>query len=161
MKIQFVIFLVIAFAGCNENSVSVPPEIPINQLLNSPDTVIVQGRKLFLSTYMWRSFMPISPPDGYPLDAIVYVTGTDTGKLPAAISTDAIWIVNGQQVWRSNLSDQPGPADKLPTNRVVKVAFDGPKWGPQIFVTVVVRVTDGRRGTVLLRADHQWIGRVE
>lgn len=60
------------------------PDIAVEQLLGYPDTIYIEGRQVYLSTYMWRDFMPISPPDGKPLIAIMSITAVDTiPKLPA------------------------------------------------------------------------------
>ena len=75
------IFYVIALCsilhqyGCSDvevtnNNEPVLPDIPVEQLLGYPDTIYIEGRQVYLSTYMWRDFMPISPPDGKPLIAI-------------------------------------------------------------------------------------------
>jgi len=44
--------------------------------------------------------------------------------------------------------------------RIVKIARNGPKWGPGIYVSVIVRLKNKTKG-YLLRADEQLIGRIE
>lgn len=160
MKIYIFPILVCCLIGCKDNGVSVsePPDIPISELLAADDTITVEGRQLFLSTYMWRDFQPISPPDGKPLIAIVYVTATDTARLPISISTDAIWVVFNNQVWKSWFTNQQIMTNGL--NQIAKLARDGPKWGPEVYVDVIVRVKHGQ-GNQFLRASNQWIGRTE
>ena len=152
------IVLLLGWFGCSDNGVSVPPEISISELLAAPDTITVEGRKLTLSTYMWRDFMPASPPDGHPLLAILYITAADTAQLQSSISADAVWIVHNQEVWKSWLANDPS---QQPRNRIAKMARDGPKWGPGIYVPVIVRVVNGQGKTYLLRADDQFIGRTD
>ncbi len=161
MRICMSLVVAMSLIGCSQNPVSAPPDISINQLLASPDTISVDGTQLYLATYMWRSFQPICPPDGTPLIAICYVTGTDTTQLPSTISADAVWIVYDNQVWKSWFTNEPPPSDELRPNRIVKYARDGPKWGPQINVDVIVRVTDQKGNSQLVRASDQWIGRVD
>lgn len=156
--LSLMLFIVI---GCSDFGVTVPPDIPINQLLASPDTITVEGRKLYLSTYMWRDFQPISPPNGKPLIAIIYVTATDTAKLPNSISADAVWIVFNNQVWKSWFTNEQIASSELRPNRIVKIAREGPKWGPHVNVDVIVRVLDGRGNIHLLRAPDQRIGRTD
>ncbi len=149
--------------ACSDNGDSVspdPPDIPISQLLSSPDTITVEGRRLYLSTYMWRDFQPVSPPDGKPLIAIIYVTATDTAQLPG-ISTDAVWIVYNNQVWKSWFTNEPTPPGETKPNRIVRIAREGPLWGPHIHVDVIVRVIDARGNSQLLHAPDQWIGRTD
>jgi hypothetical protein len=150
--------------GCSDNSdngVSVPPDISINQLLTSPDTIRLDGRQLYLSTYMWRDFQPFSPPDGKPLIAIIRVIATDTAQLPSSISADAIWMFYNNQVWKSWFTNEPIAPSELKPNLIVRIAREGPKWGPHVYVDVIVRVYDGKGGTLLLRAPNQWIGRTD
>ena len=158
MKRFMFIVLLLGWLGCSDNGVSVPPEISISELLAAPDTITVEGRRLTLSTYMWRDFMPISPPDGQPLLAILYITAADTAQLPSSISADAVWIVHNQEVWKSWLANDPS---QQPRNRIAKMARDGPKWEPGIYVPVIVRVVNGQGKTFLLRADNQFIGRTD
>lgn len=161
MKTFIFVLIVVVAIGCSDNGISVPPDIPISQLLSSPDTITADGRQLYLATYMWRDFQPISPPDGKPLIAIVYVTATDTAQLPSSISTDAVWIVNNNQVWKSWFTNEPIAPSELKPYRIVKIAREGPKWGPHIYVDVIVRVIDRQGNHKLLRARNQWIGRTE
>jgi hypothetical protein len=160
MKIFMFLLITFVAIGCSDIGVSVPPDIPINQLLTSPDTIHIDTRHLYLSTFMCRDFQPISPPGGKPLIAIIYVTATDTAQLPSSISTDAVWVVYNNQVWKSWFTNELAP-DELKPNRIVKIAREGPKWGPHVYVDVIVRVYDGKGGTLLLRAPKQWIGRAD
>jgi hypothetical protein len=158
VKRCLLIVLLLEWLGCSDNGVSVPPDFSISELLTAPDTITVEGRRLTLSTYMWRDFMPISPPDGKSLIAILYMTAADTAQLPSSISADVVWIVHNQEVWKSWLAEDPS---QQPRNRIAKMARDGPKWGPGIYVPVIVRVISTRGGTFLLRADNQYVGRTD
>ena len=145
--------------SCSDDGVSVPPDIPIQTLLTTPDTIVVENRKMYLSTFLWRDFQPVSPKDGKPLIALVYVTGVDTMQLPITISADAVWIVYNNQAWKSWLVNQDIPPADVKQNCLVKIARDGPKWGPYIYVDVIVRVRNGDGSSQLLRASEQYIGR--
>jgi hypothetical protein len=152
-----VTIILLVFIGCKdfgEDVRPVPPDVPVNVLLAAPETVVVDGGTLTLSTYMWRSFMPIVPPNGSSLIALVYIGMTDSTKVPSSTSADAVWIVNGQTVWKSFLAD----ANQPPTNQLCKVARDGPQWDNP--VDVIVRVFGSRGDSHLLRAPHQTIGKV-
>lgn len=146
---------------CTDQGTTLPPDIPIAQLLATPDSLVLQGRVFKLSTYLWRDFMPISPPDGKPLIALVYIETADTASFPQSISSDAIWIVCSGQVWKSFFTDEPRQPNPLKPNRYERVARDGPKWGPSVYVDVIVRVLDGGGNTFFLRASNQWIGRTD
>ena len=113
--------------SCSDDGVSVPPDIPIQTLLTTPDTIVVENRKMYLSTFLWRDFQPVSPKDGKPLIALVYVTGVDTMQLRITISADAVWIVYINQAWKSWLVNQDIPPADVKQNCLVKIARDGPK----------------------------------
>lgn len=162
MKTYTVVILSAVFLTCADIGdvlPPVPPDIPIRELLAAEDTVTVDGRSLTLSTYMWRDFMPISPPDGKPLIGIAYIDGIDSASLPSTIKADAIWIVYDGQVWKSFFSNESSNPQK--PNRLEKVVRNGPKWGPGVYVDVIVRLLDGGEGAHLLRAAHQYIGRTD
>ncbi len=58
------------FIQCSDSdSVSVPPDIPIETLLAAPDTLNIEDQSIVLTTYLWRDFQPLSPPNGKPLIA--------------------------------------------------------------------------------------------
>ena len=147
--------------GCVDSGVTIPPDIPIDRLLAAPDTITVASRQLTLSTYMWRDFQHISPPGGKSLITIVYVTAVDSAKLPVVIAVDAVWIVYNVQVWKAWLAPNQIPISEMKPNRLVKIAREGPQWGPHVYVDVIVRVADGSGGTHLLRAPRQWINRTD
>ena len=145
-------------SDCSDQGATQPPDYPAPDLRAAPDTIVVDGRRLFLETYLWRDFMPISPPDGKPLTAIVYVTAVDAAPLPPAVSVDALWVVHADQVWTSWLQDDPSEPR---ADRIAKVARQGPKWGPGVYVDVIVRVFDAAHHAFLLRASQQYIGRTD
>ena len=66
-----------------EDPISSPQEIPLEKLLSSKDTVEVDGKKIFLATYLQRDFMPVSPPGDKPLNAVVFIQTVDSTDLPA------------------------------------------------------------------------------
>jgi hypothetical protein len=159
MRKYLLALTLVCLAGCIDERTPVPPDIPIERLLSAPDTILVQGRYLTLATALWRDFMPVSPPEGKPLIAVISVTATDTTPLPPSITADAVWIVYEDQVWKSWLAN-PGTPEQRP-NQIVRVARDGPTWGPNVFVDVIVRILDGEGTGQLLRASNQPIHRTD
>jgi hypothetical protein len=151
----------LTFISCSEDDENLPPDIPLNQLINAPDTINVEGSLIYLSTDIWRDFMPISPPDGKPMIALIYITAKDTAKIPASINTDAVWMVYNNEVWKSWYSNELVAPGELKQNRIVKIVRNGPKWGPHVFIDVIVRVYDSWGNAELLRASKQWISRTD
>lgn len=88
MRTLAILFALYSLTGCKDYGIEVPPDIPIAQLLQAPDTISADGKWLYLTTEMWRDFMPFSPPDGKPLIAIIYVTTADSTQIPSSISTE-------------------------------------------------------------------------
>src|SRR3970040_2496548 len=91
-------FFVITFSsGCNETVLG-PEEIPIEDLLSAPDIIDIEGEKIILNTYLWRDFMPVSPPDGKPLIALIMIESVDFSDISGFIKPEAVYVVNGNEV---------------------------------------------------------------
>lgn len=161
MKILILCTAILTLAGCDDFGTELPPAIAVADLEQAPDTIEVDGKQVYLSTEMWRNFMPIAPPDGYPLYAILYLTTADSSQFPASVSADAFWMVYQNEVWRSYFTAEPVYSHLQRPYRLVKIAKDGPKWGPGVYVDVVVRVFDAHQTAHLLRAGRQYIGRLD
>jgi hypothetical protein len=162
MRTYFGLSLLMLLLGCSDagtppSGLPAVPDIPINQLLAVPETTVVDGRTLVLSTVLWRDFQPICPPDGRPLLAVAYIDATDSATFPSTVSSDAVWVVSAGQVWKTYFTEESYPPYPPRPNRLEKIARNGPKWGPHVFVDVIVRMYDGHGYPHFLRASHQWI----
>jgi hypothetical protein len=164
MRTYLTLSLSMLLLSCSDGGLSIPPsgppgptDIPIDQLLAIPETTLVDGRILVLSTLLWRDFQPICPPDGRPLIAVAHIDATDTAGLPPTTSSDALWIVYSNHVWKSYFTNESHPPYPPRPNRLEKIAREGPKWGPHVYVDVIVRILDGRGFPHFLRATSQWI----
>ncbi len=161
MKKKFNDILILAllfFLSCEDNSILSPEEISKETLLAAPDTIEIGNQKIFLTTYLQRDFMPVSPPDGKPLNAVVYIETVDSSDIPGSLEAQAIYIINGNEVWESFFSDDVPPENS--SFRLVKIARDGPKWEPGIYVDVIVLLTIGKEQK-LLKASDQYIYRTD
>lgn len=63
--------------GCDTPATITPQR---NQLENAPTQVRVAGHDLVLDAYVGRDFMPIAPPDGHPVDVVVYLHDAAGGQ---------------------------------------------------------------------------------
>lgn len=135
--------------------------LSLKKLLSAPDTLIVAGQRLVLSAYLWRDFMPISPPDGKPLRAVVTIKPVDAEYLPPGIDADQVWVIYRQEIWSQPLESVSGTVPQERLKILEKVARDGPKWGPGVYVTVVVQIRDPQGKTHLLKAERQFIERTD
>jgi hypothetical protein len=160
LRIKYLVLMLLIITinlGC-EDPVSSPQEIPVEKLLSAPDTIDIEGEKIILNTYLWRDFMPVSPPDGKPLIALLMIESVDSSDISGFINPEAVYVVNGNEVWSSFFEDEI-PPDNSPF-RLTRIARDGPKWGPGIFVDVIVLLNVGR-DKKLLRASDQYINRTD
>ncbi len=135
----------------------------IDTLLSSPEQVEINSRKYTLETYLWRDFMygPNTPPDGKPLIALIRIIAIDLLPFPSTLDANRLWVINGQEVWDTEFSDEERPTDPNRKHQLEKIARNGPKWGPGIYVDVVVRIIDYKNKIYLLKASNQHIGRTD
>jgi len=134
-------------------------DLTIKDLIMAPDTVWLEDTQITLETYLWRDFMPVSPPDGKPLRAVVSLLPVNSEYLPAGLDAQKIWIIYQEEVWSSPLSAVSPVVPDQPFTRLEKTAANGPKWGPGIEVLVVVELIDKNGNIYLLKAEQQTIHR--
>lgn len=150
----FSLFILVCDRNIQNPSTDVPPDI----LKLSVDTLQLGQQTFILRTELWRDFMPISPPDGRPLTAYIEIETVDSSAITLDMDSDRIYIVNGEDVWASSYAEElPDDYPARQPFRIVKIARDGPKWGPNIYVDVIVRIV-AEGSTYFLRAKNQHIG---
>ncbi|HEX9934915.1 MAG TPA: hypothetical protein VGB38_06925 [bacterium] len=130
------------------------PTSPIERFKTAADTVTVSGRQCYLQVYLYRDFMPIVPPGGNPLIAIINAIAEGPEAFPNNAVVDSLWIYSGDEVWVSILSE-PGAGDPSKSNRITKVARNGPKWEPGTLADVFVRIVEDGKRIQFLRALKQ------
>ncbi len=152
-----VLVISIVFFGYSISRPSV--NVGVDELLSAPEQIEIENRQYILESYLSRDFMPISPPDGKPLIALVTITAADSLEFPSSINADKLWVIkNPEEIWETAFTNE-----KLTPNynyQLEKIARDGPKWGPNIQVDVVVRITH-EGNTYLLKASNQTIHRTD
>jgi hypothetical protein len=151
-------FFISVLLGCSDTDG--PTYHPLDELLAAPQSVVVGGKKLELSTLMWRDFQPSSPPDGKPLIAVFFVSVVDSSAYPSDTVMASAWVILGRDVWAAALTDEEAGDLKAPY-RDVRVARGGPKFGPDVVVEAVVLLAGPGGREQLLRAPDQYIGRTE
>jgi hypothetical protein len=124
----------------------------------APEAVQIGGVKMRLSTFLWRDFMPVAPPDGEPLRALLSIVTADSSAFPAHLKADAAWVLNGRLAWATGVQE----SRRVPGEPVLEVfAEGGPKWGPGIEVDVVVRLRAAGGKSWYLKARRQSIQRTD
>jgi hypothetical protein len=131
-----------------------------DELLSVPEQIEIDGREYMLDADLWRDFFPPCPPNGSPLFCIIYVIATDSLPFPSSLDADVAWVIKDGDVWSTQLEDPEMPSlyEYILKKRT---AEDGPRWGPHIYVDVVVRIIDDQDSTYLLKASDIWIHRSE
>ncbi len=159
MKKSMAVFAIIVLcAACPGPTV---PSIPLEELLSAPEQVAVGGRTFRLETFLWRDFMPVSPPGGSALMAVLEITANDLQPFPADLGSDRLWVINGSEVWETDFSGENRPRDQAHPHQLEKLAGGGPKWETGIEVEVVVRLAGPSARGLLLRAPAQTIARTD
>ena len=149
--------LLVGAGSCSAARTIAP--VSTRDLQAAPVSVIVGQQTVVLVPSLWRDFQPISPPDGKPLVAVLRVQATDGAALAATFHVDGAWVINGAEVWTASVGEEK-LASPSPVYYEV-VARDGPKWGPNVSVDVVIRIRESSGSSQLLRAAAQLIRRTD
>jgi len=111
--------------------------------------------------------------DGKPMIGVFKVATSDKKSFPSGVRIDRAWVLFGEQTWETSefREQSEGPANHKDSNEkwincpdsavCEAVARGGPKWGPGVFVDVVVQLTDREGRHHLLRAPKQYVARTE
>jgi hypothetical protein len=144
---------VVALIGCGATPTA-PSDVSRAELASAPTRIVSDGVALTLTAFLTRDFMPISPPDGKPLGGVLRIKTENGTPVPAGIVVTASWILFNSETWSASVEQRP----RAETGRNYEVIVrDGPKWGPDVMVDVVVRVRDSVGAESLLRAPEQVI----
>ena len=144
-KISLMLVVAILFISCdckngngngNDNNGNGNELIPIEAV----DTLIIGSNSFILDAFLWRDFMPISPPDGQPMISINWLICTNEIAIPDNISLVKQFVIFGDLVWKAYYTDEEGVPQ--PAHKIQRVSRNGPKWGPNIYVDVIAQVYD-------------------
>ena len=149
--------LLVATSSCS--AARMTASVPTRDLQSAPVSVIVGGQTLVLVPSLWRDFQPISPSDGKPLVAVLRVQTPDGAALAATFRVDGAWVINGAEVWTASVGE--GKLESPSPVAYQVMVRDGPKWGPNVSVDVVVRIREPSGSSQLLRAAAQLIRRTD
>jgi hypothetical protein len=146
--------------------------VSITDLRKAPTKVVLDGRSLSLSAYLWRDFMlsNFPAPDGSPMMAVLKVTTADKEPFPSGVRMDRAWVLFEEQVWEANEFRAQVKSPRYDRDSWINcsnspvcevTARGGPKWGPDVFVDVVVRLIDREGRRYLLQARKQYVQRTD
>lgn len=126
-------------------------------IYSASEEVNINGIGYTLETYMWRDFMPISPPNGKPLIVIIQIYAVGEEKFPTSIKIERLWLINGSIIISTISTDEYS----INGNCLEMVFRDGPKWGPGIYIDVVVKLIEINFNRYYLKAVNQYIYRTD
>ena len=147
--------VVLAGSGCGSSDSGVlapsftnrmPHPTPV-EFRSAPSRLVVNGRIVSVEAELWRDFMPISPPEGSPLAAVVYLSAP-AGEPPAAGEL-YIWAIRGNEIWRSVMTFSY--VDGTRSNARVYQSGGGPRWEPGTTVDVVIGLRTSWSEVALVR----------
>jgi hypothetical protein len=103
-------------------------------------TLTIDSRGYFLNAFLWRDFMPISPPNGKPLIALNWLINSDSIDIPENIVMKKQYVIYNDSVWIADYEENRSPTS--PLYRLEKMSINGPKWGPGVHVDVISKILD-------------------
>jgi hypothetical protein len=133
-----------------------------NLNIDARDTVWIGTGRYILQTYLSRDFFPgfgLFKPIP-KLAANVYLVNIDSLAIPNYLLISKLYVIKGQQIWIS----APGKDDKsyMPAYKLTGTSINGPAWDIDIFVDVIIEVTDNSTLTkYLILTKQQKIVRTE
>lgn len=127
------------------------------KLLEAPEALTIGNQTIKLDSYLWRDFMPGPTPGGSELIAALEFYVTDSTDFPGQLEPIKLFVILNNQQWETLLVEKQDSGDKY---SIIRIARDGPKWGPKINVTVVVSLNDGDQ-TYLLKQSDVYINRTD
>lgn len=105
------------------------------------DTLTIGPNSFVLAAYLWRDFMPVSPPNGKPMISINWLISTDSVKIPYNISMERQYVIYEDKIWVADYENE-APTPSLPIFKLERVSRNGPKWEPRIYVDVISQIHD-------------------
>ena len=97
--------------------------------------------------------MPVSPPDGKPLIAVMKVHAVGIVDFPSTVMIERIWLIDGLNIVSTSSSEEY----RVDGNTLEMGFRDGPKWGPGISIDVVVKLISSDSEVYYLKAFDQLI----
>ncbi len=139
MRSVFLIFaaLVLCAASCEKTTLADGARTDaklVKALQDTPQSLVVDGKTLLLSTELWRDFMPSVGKAERSLRAAVSISAQDNESLPSNLIFKRMVVLNGDSVWVQTMVNSERSDDiRLKANTT-----GGPEWTPDSQVDVVV-----------------------
>jgi uncharacterized protein YcfL len=123
------------------------------------DTIKIDSHDYFLDAYLWRDFMPISPPNGKSLASINWLICSDSTSIPENIIMTQQYVILNDSIW---IADYENGSSQTTSYKIEKISHDGPKWGPGTYVDIISKITNIKTNlNYYLKLDRVYIGRTD
>ncbi|MCL2327164.1 MAG: hypothetical protein FWC39_01485 [Bacteroidetes bacterium] len=159
-----IIVVALSFISCdkeNGNNTEIDKEQTAYIRANTVDTLRIGSNSLVLEAYLWRDFMPSSPPNGRPMLSINKIICTDMIKIPDNISMIKQYVFYDDEIWVANYENEeltPNTAEY----EMERISINGPKWGPQIYVDVISQIHDAETNKdYYIEQKNVYVGRTD
>lgn len=128
-----ILVLTFSFSSCKKDSVD-DDSVFLEMLRSSPDSVFVGTNSFGVEAFLWRDFMPVTEQNGDPLRSLVKLQVGDNQILPENVIMMSQYVINGDNYWTADFDDVRNNSQ----TEIEGLSSDGPKWGPDIQVDVVL-----------------------
>ena len=136
--IVFIIISICLFIMCSRYD--------LDELLAAPEKIEIDSREYVLDAGLGRDGV------GSLLYASTYIIAVDSQPFPSSLDADSMYVINEGDVWAVALIDgEPPPEENYKIRKHAK--DEGPEWGPDIYVDVVVRLVDPDSFYLLKQSD--------
>jgi hypothetical protein len=163
LRFTSIILIAISFlTGCKKDEVSnikVDKELILELDNKAVGIITIDSHDYFIDAYLWRDFMPISPPNGKTLISINWLIRADSSAIPDNIELKQQYVVYGDSLW---IADYENETHQTPEYKQEKISRNGPKWGPFVYVDVIAKITDTKTNRdFYLKRDNVFIIRTD
>ncbi len=126
-KIYLFVFIIIGvhLLSCNPD-----------ELRSSPEYIVLNGSYLILDAYVWRDYTPPTSTDGDPMRSTVTLNLTSGPEILSQVHLVRQYVIYENEVWAADIYDL-----EIGTSTLKGTSANGPKWGPDVIVDVVLEFT--------------------
>ena len=143
LKYVFILLIIISLqTACEKDGIqNVKKDMDLILELNNKasNVITIDSHTYFLDAYLWRDFMPISPPNGKSLVSINWLISSDSISIPVNFEMKQQYVIYNDSIW---IADYENEKHSSPAYKIEKVSRNGPKWGPNIYVDIVAKILD-------------------
>ena len=105
----------------------------LTELKSAPKSVTIGKNTFYLTTYLWRNFMPVAEENGGSMICVNSLTEKDSLSISGSIKLIKQYVIKENEVWAADYTEITKPNPYI----IKGVVRDGPKWGPNIEVDIV------------------------